>query len=265
MKDSVIIIFLYLRQFFLARLQYKWDFIASLFSSAVSAIMGIVFLVALLNGSGVESLDTWSKGEVLFIYGYAGFATAIFSILAPNLYQFGDRYIIQGQFDRVLLRPLSTLQQVLTETFNLDALGNLAVGLTTLLIAKHQLQLSFSFGDYLWLILSGISGAIILLSVFVILASLSFHFEDRLGIAPPFHNLIAFGRYPVTIFSKTIQFVLSWIIPFSFIAFYPATFFFRDKGMGMMFIYTPVVALVCGAVALFFWNIGTKAYSSTGN
>jgi len=265
MLNSITISFLYLRQFFLARLQYKWDFLASIFSSAVSALMGIVFLVTLLNGSGADSLDTWSKSEVLFIYGYAGFATAIFSILAPNLYQFGDRYIIQGQFDRVLLRPLSTLQQVLTETFNLDAIGNLCVGLGTLLIAKHQLGISFSFFDYLWLILSGISGAVILLSVFVILASLSFHFEDRLGIAPPFHNLIAFGRYPVTIFNKGIQFVLSWIIPFSFIAFYPATYFFRDKNLGMMFLYTPVVAVVCASVALWFWSFGSKAYSSTGN
>ena len=163
---------LYLRQFFLARLQYKWDFIASIFSSAISAAMGIVFLVVLLHGSEVDSLGTWSKGEVLFIYGYAGFATALFSILSPNLYQFGDRYIIQGQFDRVLLRPLSTLQQVLTETFNLDALGNLVVGVATLLVAKSQLGLSFSLVDYLWLIVSGISGAVILLSVFVILASL---------------------------------------------------------------------------------------------
>ena len=227
--------------------------------------MGIVFLIALLHGSGAESLDTWSRGEVLFIYGYAGFATAIFSILAPNLYQFGDRYIIQGQFDRVLLRPLSTLQQVLTETFNLDALGNLAVGLTTLLIAKSQLGITFSFFDYLWLFFSGVCGAVILLSVFVTLASLSFHFEDRLGIAPPFHNLIAFGRYPVTIFNKGIQFVLSWVIPFSFIAFYPATYFFTDKGIGRMFLFTPVVAIVCATLALWFWKVGTRAYSSTGN
>lgn len=256
---------LYFRQFFLARLEYKWDFLASLFASAVSAAMGIVFVLFLLEGSGVSGLGGWSSDQVLFIYGYAGIATAAFAVVAPNLYQFGDKYIIQGQFDRVLTRPLSSLLQVLSETFNLDALGNLLVGFITLGVATVRLNLSFSFFDFIWIIFSGLCGAVILLSVFIIVASLSFHFEDRLGISAPVFNLVAFGRYPLNVFNRTIQFFLSWIIPFAFVGFYPATYFFSEQMFHRMYLLTPIMAAATATVAGLLWRLGVRSYSSTGN
>ncbi len=265
MARGILIVLLYLRQFFLARLEYKWDFLFSLLASMVSAVMGLVFIILVLDGAGAHDLAGWSKDEVLFIYGYAGIAVALFSILSPNLYGFGDKYIIQGQFDRVLLRPLGSLTQVLSETFNLDAIGNLIVGVTILLVAKARLGLQFSFSDYLWLAASGVFGAAILLSVFVILASLSFHFEDRLGISAPFYNLIQFGRYPITVFNKVIQVLLSVIVPFAFVGFYPSTYFISKEGLQHVYLLTPVVAGVAMMTAWLFWRWGVRNYSSTGN
>ncbi len=37
--------------------------------------------------------------------------------------------------------------------------------------------------------------------------------EDRVGVIPPVYNMLAFGRYPLSIYSPMIQFLLSWIIP----------------------------------------------------
>ena len=53
------------------------------------------------------------------------------------------------------------------------------------------------------------------------LSCASFWFEDRIGLHPPAWNLLAFGRYPLTIYSGGIQFFLSWIVPFGFATFYP--------------------------------------------
>ena len=39
---------------------------------------------------------------------------------------------------------------------------------------------------------------------------------------PPAWNLLAFGRYPLSIYTSAIQFFLSWIIPFGFATFYPS-------------------------------------------
>ena len=132
----------YFLQFIKARLSYRGDFIASLLASIVVSVSGLLFVVFLVDGTNVRSLKGWSQAEVLFIYGYSFLATAMFSTVAPNLYGFCDRYVIQGQFDRVLLRPLSTLPQVLFDSFNIESLGNFAVGCTVLAYASRKLELS---------------------------------------------------------------------------------------------------------------------------
>lgn len=247
------------------RLAYKGDFFASIFSNMLVTIGGLLFVIFLLDGQTIQSLQGWSRSEVLFIYGYAMISMALFSTVAPNLYRFGDKYIIEGQFDRVLLRPLNSACQVLFESFNLESIGSLCIGVGTLLYASESLSITYSLIDILWLIVSSFSAAVILLSVFVLIASLSFHFEDRVGIAPPVYNLIAFGRYPLPVFNNVIQFILRWIVPFAFVAFYPATHFLKRQGFELFCYLTPFVAIVSASIAALAWTIGVRSYQSTGS
>ena len=262
---TVSIYFAYFAQFLKTRMAYKGDFIAAMFTSALASAGGLIFILFLLDGEIITNIKGWSRAEIIFIYGYSFITTAIFSMLAYNLYDFANRYIIEGQFDRVLLRPLNSLSQVLFESFNLDTIGNIILGIVVIKITATDLGFTFTLIDYLWLAISCISGAAILLAVFVILSSLSFHFEDRMGITPPFYNLINFSRYPLPIFNRFIQILLSWIVPFGFIAFYPATHFFNRTGYEAFCYGTPLMALACIFVSSLFWRWGISKYSSTGN
>lgn len=256
---------LYFLRFLKARLAYRTDFVVSLISGALVAASGLLYILVLVDGKVIPDLKGWSREEVLFIYGYSMLATGLFGIISPNLFNFADRYIIQGQFDRILLRPLNTLCQVLFEAFNLEALGNLLVGMAVFVYAKRKLSMTFDLPDFIWLFASSISGAVILLSVFVILSSMSFHFEDRFGIAPPFYNLITFARYPLPIYNNVIQFILRWVVPFAFVAFYPATYFFSKKGFEFFCYFTPVMALLSLSIAILCWRFGVSRYESTGS
>ncbi len=255
----------YFTQFLKRRLAYRMDFLLGMLSSVFSAVSGLIFILLLIDGHTIPQLQGWSRDEVLFIYAFSMLSTSLFLILAPNLFRFGDRYIIQGEFDRVLLRPLNSLAQVIFESFNLDSLGSTFLGGGLLFYAARRLSLSFGFFEFFWLIVGACSGAVILLAVFVSLASVSFHFEDRIGISPPFWNLIMFGRYPTPIYDRFLQILLRWVIPFAFIAFYPATFFLRPNDYTLYCFLTPLVALFFSFIALASWNFGVSRYTSTGN
>ena len=265
MFSNIRIFSLYFAQFLKSRLEYKIDFVADIFANLVTALSGLLFIVFLMDGDQIKTLKGWSREEVFFIYGYSLLPMALFSSVALNLYRFGDRYIIQGGFDRVLLRPLNSLGQILFESFNLESIGSVIVAIFLLVYSLDNLNISFTLVDYLWLLVSSISGATILLSVFVILASLSFHFEDKLGIAAPVFNLIRFGRYPLPIFNKLVQFVLRWIVPFAFVAFYPATHFLRRKEFLVYCYSSPIIAIIFSCLAWVLWQFGVSKYSSTGN
>ena len=110
-----------------------------------------------------------------------------------------------------------------------------------------------------------LSGATIFISIFSLLASLSFHFEDRVGISPPIFNMIAFGRYPQTIFPSPLRFLLRWIVPFGFVSFYPAQAILDHRPYeGLMYL-SPVIALGFVGLTVLFWRWGVRRYESTGS
>lgn len=265
LRRSIRVYSAYFVQFLMARLEYRMDFAFNIVAQLVMTASGLLFIYFLLDGETIPEIQGWTRPEVMFIYGYSMISMAIFMTFAPNLYQFGDRYIIQGQFDRVLLRPLSSVCQVLFESFNLESIGSLLAGIGVIVLTASELDMTFTAADYAWLLVSGISGGVILIAVFVVIASLSFHFEDRLGIGAPVFSLITFGRYPIPIFNSVIQFILKWVVPFAFVAFYPATHFFDREGFEVLCYFTPAMAIITSGVACFAWRFGVSRYASTGN
>jgi ABC-2 type transport system permease protein len=108
-------------------------------------------------------------------------------------------------------------------------------------------------------------GAVIYVCIFVIISSVNFWVEDRIGLAPPVFNMIAFGRYPITIYNVAIQFMLSWIVPFAFASFYPTVRYLGRVEFQKEFYLVPVVAAALMGLALWVWGMGVRQYKSTGS
>jgi ABC-2 type transport system permease protein len=263
MKRHLKLFALYFAQYSKVRLAYKADFFIAFFSSMAATVVGFGFVLVLFTK--IPRLQGWSFDEILFLYAFSLIPLGFFNVVSWNLYEFGDIYIIQGRFDRILLRPINTLFQVLSEKFRIESLQEVVTGVWVLAVANKHLGYHWAPADYLWFPLMVLSGGMIYLAVFLILTAVSFWFEDRVGIVPPVFNMLTFGRYPLTIYSVFIQFLLSWIIPFGFASFYPSTHFLHRAQFEAYFRLVPVVALSFFALACFVWNRGVQNYSSTGS
>jgi viologen exporter family transport system permease protein len=263
MKRHLRLFALYFAQYAKVRLEYKADFFIAFFSSMAATVLGFGFVLVLFTK--IPKLQDWSFYEILFLYGFSLIPLGFFNVVSWNLYQFGDIYIIQGKFDRIMLRPVDTLFQVLFEKFRLESLQEVVTGSFVVAIAVKHLHVPWPASDYLWFILMVASGALIYLAVFLMLTAVSFWFEDRVGIVPPVFNMLTFGRYPLTIYNVFIQFMLSWIIPFGFASFYPTTHFLGRSHFNTYFYLVPVVAASFFVLALIVWNRGVENYSSTGS
>ncbi len=253
----------YFAQYAKVRLGYRGDFLISIATSFAATIFSLAFVVVLF--SKIPRLAGWRFEEVLFLYGFAMIPYGLFNIFSLNIYEFSNTYIIEGQFDRVLLRPISSLFQILFEAFRLESLQEVITGFFAVAWASARLGLSWTFGNVALLLFWAACGGVIYISFFLLLSTLSFWFEDRIGVHPPVWNLIAFGRYPLTLYSPFIRFTLSWIIPFGFATFYPSV---RLLGRPEFRSYAPLIPLVAGgcmAITLAAWRLGTRHYSSTGS
>jgi len=263
MKRHLRLFVLYFAQYAKVRLAYKADFFIAFFSSMAATVIAFGFVLVLFTK--IPKLQGWSFYEILFLYAFSLVPLGFFNVVSWNLYEFGDIYIIQGRFDRILLRPVGTLFQVLSEKFRIESLQEVVTGVLVITICVRKLGLHWSFADDLWFALMVACGAVIYLAVFLILTAVSFWFEDRVGIVPPVFNMLTFGRYPLTIYNVFIQFMLSWIIPFAFASFYPTTHFLGRSAFTPYFRLVPVVAVGFLCLAATVWNRGVRNYSSTGS
>jgi ABC-2 type transport system permease protein len=253
----------YLTQYIKVRLSYRGDFLISIFTSFAATVSSFLFLVILFTK--IPKLQGWSFYEMMFLFAFSMIPYGLFNIISLNLYDFGNNYIIEGKFDRVLLRPISALFQVLFETFRVESFQEVATGLFGLWLASHMLHLSWGPLNFFLLIVWSLCGAVIYVSIFLMLSTVSFWFEDRIGVHPPMWNLIAFGRYPLSIYSGVIRFFLSWIVPFGFASFYPSVRLLGRTAFRGYAPLVPVVAAACLAITVLVWSRGVRHYSSTGS
>ena len=253
----------YFSQYAKMRMEYRGDFFVSMLTSFAATIFGLCFVFVLF--SQARSLAGWTRPEEIFLYGFSLLPAGIFNIVSLNMYDFGNNYIIEGKFDRVMLRPVSTLFQVLFEQFRLESMQEIVTGLFCIGWASHELHIHWTAGKLLLLIFWGSCAGIIYISIFLLLTTISFWFEDRVGVHPPVWNMINFGRYPLTIYSGAVQFFLCWIIPFGLASFYPSVRLLGHSITPEYLPFVPVVAAGFLALAIFMWNMGTRNYSSTGS
>jgi len=254
---------LYFGQYAKARLEYRADFFSSVLASFLGTAAAFGFLLIVF--SRVPAVKGWTFEEMVFLYGFSLVPLGVFNVFSWNLYLFADRYLIEGRFDRVLLRPVSSVFQVLFESFRLESVQETATGLFAIVWASRKMGLAFGPLDVVLFVAWAICGAVIYLAIFLGLTATSFWIEDRIGISPPVFNLMQFGRYPLTIYDAWVRFALSFVIPFAFASFYPTARFLHRPEFLREFWAVPLVAAAAAAIALSLWKSGVARYHSTGS
>ena len=253
----------YFAQFLKTRLAYRVDFLVDL--SANLFAIGVQLTTLTVLFSKVDALKGWSFEQVLFIYGFSLLPLGMFNVVAINLYRFAEHYIADGNLDRVLLRPVNPLAQVLSESFNVSGLNEMLLGTGIMIFAAGRLGLEFGVVDVLVFMVLVPSAAVIYAAVFLGLTAVSFWHEDRMGLSPPIYNVIRFARYPLTIYGRGVQVFLTFVLPFAWVAYMPATWFVGGPDVRQWALLTPLVALILAMVAYSIWRTGLRRYASTGS
>lgn len=252
----------YLLQHVKARLAYRADLWAGLISDLASQAASLVFILVVF--AHVPALRGWSRDELIFIYGYFLVPFSIFNATSANLWNFADRYVVRGELDRVLTRPLPSLFQVLLETVEPESLLGGLGGVGLMVWAGRRLGLEPGWGDLVVLAALTLGSVLVYDGIFVALASVAFWTDSRSGLIPLVWNLHVYGRYPAEIYDRWLRFLLTWVLPMSFTAFYPATYLLDRAAWRAYALATPVAGLAAFGLGLLAWNAGLRRYRGAG-
>jgi ABC-2 type transport system permease protein len=248
--------------------QYRLSFVVDLLQTALGSMMGFLSLVLVLQKFG--NVAGWTIWDLAFLYGTVEFSFGIMDMFfsgfdPPN---FG-RQVRLGRLDQILLRPVNVSLQIMGSEFLLRRLGRIFQGLIILSIAAHMTNLQWTAGKIIYLpILIG-SQVLFFGGLFMIGAAWTFWSVESIEAM----NIFTYGgaemmSYPMTIYPYPLRVIFTYIIPGMFLNYYPALYFLnKPDPLGFPW-FAPFLAPVAGAlvflVAIACWNLGLRAYQSTG-
>ena len=242
-------------------LEYRGSFLT--YVTAVVIVQGASLATIGVVMSQVPSLNGWSLPEVLLIYGLLIFSRSCTQIFTENIWNLGFM-IREGEFDRYLVRPINPLFQVLSNMLSFEGLVNFVLGLALIFTTGRTLGIFASPFNIVYLVVAILSGSVIFFAINLITATTAFWIIESIPVSAAVFENYLFAHYPLNIFPRAIQFLLTWIIPYGFASFYPASFLL-GRDIGPLAWLGPLVAAVLLALGYRFWLVGLSRYEGTGS
>lgn len=254
---------IFIAQYLKKLMEYKADFLLG----AVGLLLTQVFQLAFLGiiFSQIPALIGWSFQEILFIYGFSLIAKTLDHLFTDNLWMVGYRIIRKGEFDKYLTRPINTLYHVIAENFCVDAFGEMLTCILLLAYSIPSLDMPFHWYTIpLWIVVA-VFATLIYTSLKIMTAAISFWTKASGHITHMLYMTNDFSKYPVSIYNKFVQTVITYVIPFAFTAYFPASYFLTGNNPWFCIGGTVIAGTVLFALALFIWHKGLSAYESAGS
>lgn len=254
----------FVAQFFKSLVQSKADFLIGLCGFFFTQITGIAFLYLVFRQ--IPVLADWSLDQLIFIYGFAQIPRGIDHLFTDNIWLVAWRLVVNGKFDRYMLRPMNLFMQVIFEKLQPDALGELLVGTILLVISLTKGIVIVDAAHILLFVVSIFAGAIIYTAIKLLFASFAFWMKVSGPVLYTAYQLADFAKYPTDIYARGVRFIITWIIPFGFVAYLPASYFLKPEVSALATIGVEcIIAVAFFALAYLVFTLGTRAYESAGN
>ncbi|MDO0927529.1 ABC transporter permease [Streptomyces sp. TG1A-8] len=227
------------------------------------------FVAVLLMFSHVEALGGYALPEVAFLYGLSAVSFGLADLVIGSMDRLGRR-VRDGTLDTLLVRPAPVLAQVAADRFALRRLGRVTQGTLVLGWSLGRLDVDWSPLKLLLMPVMVASGFGIFCAVFVAGAAFQFVTQD----ASEVQNAFTYGgttllQYPPTVFAKELVRGVTFVLPLAFVNWLPAGYVLgRPYPLGLpgwVAFTSPLVAVVCCALAGLAWRAGLRSYRSTGS
>ncbi len=243
-------------------LEYRVNFILSFLSQILVFFTYYFIILALFTK--FDHIKGFTLYEVLLCFSIIQFGFSFNEVFARGVDRF-DRLIIQGGFDRLLLRPRNIILQVLCSDSDFVKSSRLIQAIIVMVIALLHLDIEWNLMRVVTLLLMLFSACIIFFGIFLAAAAYCFWTVQGLEV----RNVFTDGgkhmaQYPIGVFQKGFVWFFTFIIPYAFVNYYPLLYFLGKKE-SLIYGFSPllVILFLIPCIGIFYW--GMKRYTSVGS
>lgn len=254
----------YVSILFKSQAQYRLSFWMLAVGQALTPLTvfaGLYFMFAQFG-----QVKGWSFYEAALCYGIIGLSFALAETFARGFDMFAT-LVMSGDFDRLLVRPRSTVLQVLGSRFEFARLGRMLQSLIVLIWALTKLPVPLTAPKLFTLALMIACGVLIFTGIFIATASLSFWTIQGLEVANVFTDGgREMAKYPLSIYEKWVANFFTYVIPLGCVNYLPLLYILgRTNGNEILYMLSPLAGMIFFLPCLLLWRIGVRHYRSTGS
>ena len=248
-------------------LEYRLTTLIDIFTYILNFGVGYVSTWVLL--SKFKSIQGWTLYEVFFLFNINMVASGISGLFFSGPMRGMEQMLQYGDFDMVLIRPMDPLFFTLIGRPNFTSFSSLILGTGVFILCFTHLAIHLTILKIVFLLAAILGAALIQAAILVIIGTMSFWLVKNTATYSLLNCFNNFIDYPISIYNKSIQAFLTFVIPVAFVNFYPVHYFLDKTGDNLfspiLQYGTPVVGIVLFFLAYQFWRIGVDKYESTGS
>lgn len=227
---------------------YRMNF----FLNTIIMLLGdILFplVTVLIYGAG-GGFEGWTVYEVLLIQAVFTMSLAIADMSFHGILWATMSAVREGNYEMVLLMPVDPMFLLMARTFSIDAIGLFLGGLTIFVIALCHIGAP---GLLMWLqfIALFLIGLMVMMGIGLMMAATSFKWVGNSRIPEIFDSIRSFGKYPQSIFPKSIMVITSYLLPVAMIGFFPASALLGRANYHMFLAVLPCVLFMLLGIILY--------------
>ena len=195
--DNISLYFSFLKASLKEMLIYRLDCIVGMISQIVTQLVEIIFIWIVFQNT--DNLAGWNFMQILLLYGVTLISIGISDFCFDALYDIGPKYIRNGEFDKILLRPVHPLISIVGSSKEFTALGYFVLGLFLTIIMLIKLMIPITIILVLKIIFFSIVGAAIIGAINTIFSIASFWTYRSNEVIWSFYRIYTFAQYPLDI------------------------------------------------------------------
>jgi ABC-2 type transport system permease protein len=247
--------------------QYRTSLALTTLAQMLTSCLDLVALLVIF--SQIQTLAGFTKPETLYLYGTTRLSFAVSDLIASSTELLSDAVRL-GTFDVILIRPASTLAQVMANQFTPKRFAKAVPAAATLLWAVFAVHIDWTPLKAAVCVGTVVCGTVIYISLWILANLISFFSPDMRETA----NSVTYGselvtEYPFGIFGKPAALLLTFALPLAFVTWQPSLYVLgRTDPLGLpgfLRFAAPAVATVLALLTAAAWRASVRRYRSTGS
>ena len=236
-----------------SQMQYKLSFFMTVLGQFITAFAGLISIKFIFEH--VDKIYGFNYTDVILCYAIVVLSFSLGEAFGGGLARFGS-ILGNGGFD---------VLQVLAPSVDFTRIGLLMQAVGTLAYAIGRSNIQWDCKKTITLALMIVCGSILFFSMFLFKATFTFFTVQDLDFLNLFtYGAKEYGKYPFSIYGKTVLSILTYIIPLALFQYYPLLYIIGRKSEAY-YIAFPLLSLIFLIPCCLFFKWGVRRYKSIGS